>query len=75
MRGTNLTDEEEVIVFVRKAAKHFEENKSHSSFSDLEKGGLFALRYGLCDDCIVVFRISDDFEPVNFHQIIEKGER
>jgi len=65
---------QEKIEFANKAAKHFSEHPEHSSFTEgkIEGGCLFGLRWGLGDDCVLVFRLDYD-EPLNFTNIIKKG--
>ena len=60
--------------FARKAAKHFAENPKHYTFTDgdIECGCFFAIRFGLCDDCVVVLKIDDNHEPVNYQQLIRE---
>ena len=73
MRMVHLDKEDEVKEFAQKAAKYFSENDECATFtmSDIEAGCLFAMRYGFFNDCVVVFRIDDVFEPVNYQQLIE----
>ncbi len=74
MRMTFLTNEEETIKFAKMAANDFEKNPQHMSFTlgEIEPGCLFALRYGLGDDCVLVFKLDESFEPVNFQNLVQK---
>lgn len=72
MRMTDTYTESERMAFARKAADHFAGHKEHWTYSDGDgpvPGELFALRWGLGNDCVVVVRIGDD-EPVNYQSII-----
>ena len=69
-----LDEKYEVREFAQKAAKYFSEHNECTTFtmSDIEAGCLFAMRYGFFNDCVVVFRLDDVFEPVNYQQLIER---
>lgn len=74
MRMVRLDEEGEVRGFAKKAAKNFAENELINTFTDgadIYAGCLFALRWGFGDDCVLVFRLDEDFEPVNYQQLIE----
>ena len=74
-RMTTMHDERERQAFAQRAADHFANNPKHWTYSNEEgptPGALFALRWGLGQDCVVVFRISDD-EPVNYQNIINRS--
>ena len=66
--------EKELEEFARAAAKHFEKNPQHTSFSEkeLEAGCLIALRWGLGDDCVLVLKIDDFEQPRVYQRIIER---
>lgn len=72
MRMTSTWDDRERARFAEAAAEHFAKNKQHWTYSAGDgpvPGELFALRWGLGNDCVVVVRIGDD-EPVNYQSII-----
>ena len=48
------------------------EISTYTESGHIEPGELFAVRWGMGNDCVLVFRISDDFEPTNFQNIIKK---
>jgi hypothetical protein len=71
MRMTYATEDESRIAFARRAADWFKRDKINRSFTDsgdILPGELLALRWGLGDDCVLVFRIGDD-EPVNYQSL------
>ncbi|MCK5611126.1 hypothetical protein KAR91_55145 [Candidatus Pacearchaeota archaeon] len=72
MRMTYLSEEHEVEEFAKRAAKHFARDEKLSTFTDKEIGSgcLFALRFGLGQDCVVVFRLDENFEPTNYQQLV-----
>ena len=74
MRMVNLDEEREIEVFAKKAAKSFAKNKQYYTFTDskIKAGCLFAMRFGFNDDCVVVFRLDDDFEPINYQELIDQ---
>ena len=70
---TTLSEEEEIIKFVKDAAALLKFNPERRSFGTFDPGSLLAVRWGAGDDCIVVVRIDDDFTPRNYQQAIEKN--
>ena len=76
MKCVTYESEISILEFTNRAKDHFENNKKSVTYtySDIVAGCLFATRWGLSDDCILVFRLDDDFEPVNFQQIIKEAE-
>lgn len=74
MRMVYLSNEQEVQEFAKRAAKHFSKNKNHWSYTndEIKAGCLFAMRFGLTDDCVVVFKLDENFDPVNYCQLIQQ---
>ena len=74
MNMTSLEEEKKTIDFVKKAAKVFKDNIIIQSFTEGEitKDCLFALKSGLANDCIVVFKLDKDYTPTCYQQIIKK---
>ena len=72
MRMIRMEEENKIREFVINAAKDFSKNKEHRTYtnSEIEQGCLFALRFGLDNDCIVIFKLDECFEPINYQQII-----
>ena len=66
----------EWIGFANKAAKDFGENPDHTTFTDgrIEAGCLFGVRWGLGNDCVLVFQLDMCYEPAIFTQIIKEGK-
>ena len=72
MKMTYIHEEREVADFAERAGVHFKEHPEHRSYTDSEivKGCLFALRFGLGEDCVVVFKLDEDFDVINFQQAV-----
>ena len=64
----------EWIEFANKAARKFEENPSFTTVTigEIEAGCLFAVKWGLGDDCVLVFQLDNIYEPAIFTQIIKE---
>ena len=69
---TTLGEEEETLKFVRTAATAFREDPDMISYTTgpIEPGCLFALRWGLDNDCIMIFKVGTEFNPVVFDQVV-----
>lgn len=75
MRMVYLSNEKEIQEFVLRAAKKFEDSKVYTyTDGEIEAGCLFAMRYGLDNDCVVVFKLDEYLEPVNYQNLIKKVE-
>lgn len=72
VRMINLVEQDEETAFARRAAIAFAKDSSMVTFGDLEPGSFLAMRWGLDDDCVVVLKLSDSFEPRNYMNIIKK---
>lgn len=73
MRMTHINAEEATADFAKRAADLFHNDPRKHTFTDsgrLVPGELFAIRWGMGNDCVVVFRIDEDFEPINFQELI-----
>ena len=73
MRAYKFHEEEERLAFAQRAAEMFAENEKWMTFSDsgsIEPGELLALRWGADKDCVVVLRIDEFYDVVNYHNII-----
>ena len=74
MRMVYVSEDNEVRDFAKKAAMVFASHKDVYTYTSMgiEAGELFAVRFGSCDNCVVVFRIDEDFEPINYQQLIDQ---
>lgn len=77
MRMVRVEEEMEQIRFAERAARYFALHPECQSFSDLDikPGCLIALRWGLDDDCVLVLKLDDQFEPTNYQNIINVRRR
>ena len=71
-RMTYVQDERARIAFAEKAAAHFAAHPEHWTYSDgdLAPGCLLALRWGCGNDCVLVARLDESEQLVNFQSII-----
>ena len=67
-----LEEQEEKLAFVKEASAFFAVNPRCTSFTRgaIKPGVLFALRFGFGNDCVVVFRIDEDFPVENYQHTI-----
>jgi len=74
MRMVYMSTEQEEQEFARRAAACMAANPKIWTFTDgeIQPGCLFAMRYGLGDDCVVVMRLSDYHVPTNFQNLIRE---
>lgn len=72
MRGTTIQAERDLADFAAEAACHFKDHPEHRTYGDdfPTPGSLLALRWGLGDDCVLVVKLDDTFQAVNFHGAI-----
>lgn len=74
MRMTTKADELERLAFAERAAAHFIATPEDNSFGELTPGSYLAIRWGLGEDCVLVLKLDDDFEPVNYQQLARRPE-
>ncbi|WP_396615535.1 hypothetical protein ACHZ97_14780 [Lysobacter soli] len=74
-RHVFMEQEHERQAFAEQAARHFKANPQHWTYSagEVVSGEWLALRWGLGDDCVLVFKVGDD-EPVIYGQLIRHVE-
>lgn len=77
MRIVNAEHEMKRIQFAEKAARYFALHPECYSFSDvdLSPGCLLAMRCELDDDCVLVLKLDDYFEPTKYQNIISVKRR
>lgn len=74
-RLTTIGQERALTEFAEEAAADFTKNPEHASYGSLEQGSLLALRWGLGGDCVLVLKLDDDFERVNFQQAVTAARK
>lgn len=75
MKHVTLSEEEEKQAFVKKAAAYFAKNKNHWSYTEgnIVAGCYFALRWGLDDNSVLLFKLDENLEPVIYSQAIREA--
>lgn len=76
MRSINIEEENERQAFAKKAAECFRLNPGYRTFSDgpLAPGKWLGIRWGAGEDCVVVLKIHEYEEIVNYTNIILREE-
>ena len=76
MRMTTFGRESEVNEFAKRAMQRFISDNRLDTYTDkdVEAGCLFAIRWGAFDRCILVFRLDENVEPVNFQDCLTTRE-
>ena len=74
-RHVYIAAERERQDFAERAARHFKANPQHYTYADesLVPDAWFAVRWGLGDDCVLVFKVGDE-EPVIYGELIAHVE-
>ena len=76
MKMTTFAAESEVVSFAREAVECFTLDPRMTTFSlsSIKKGCMLALKWGLNDDCVLVVKLDEGFEPVVFQKAIPRRE-
>lgn len=74
MKALYLSEEEKKLSFVKEAANFFSTNPTKKSYTsgNITPGEFFALRWGYGEDCILIFKLSEDFIPELYQQVIKE---
>jgi hypothetical protein len=77
MISVYASEEDDQQQFARRAAEHFAAHPEHQTYTDEEIAcdQWFAVRYGLGNDCVVVFKISDSVEPKNYMELVREYQQ
>ncbi len=69
-----IDDEKNIIEFAEVARDFFKKNTRCNSYTagEIKAGCLFAMRFGLVDDCVLLFKLDDNFQPINFQNCIRR---
>jgi len=67
-----IEDEKEEREFALRAATAFDADEHLVSYTDgdIKAGCFFALRFGADEDCVVVMKLDEFHEPINYQNII-----
>lgn len=71
-RMTTFNEEKERMEFAKKAAKHFAEDLKYCSYGDLAPGSYLALRWGLGNDGVLVLKLDENYESVNYQGLVKQ---
>lgn len=73
MRGIDIEEENKRQAFAKEAAEWFRTNPKGRTFTNgpLAPGKWLAIRWGAGEDCVVVLRIHEYEEIVNYTNIIQ----
>ena len=73
-RMTTKGEELARLAFAEEAAADFAKNPKHWTYGTLVPGSLLALRWGLGEDCVLVLKLDDYDEQVNYQQLVRHHE-
>lgn len=74
MRMTTTTNDQALSDFAKRAADFFAKDIKHTTFTDkdIEADCLFAVRWGGGNDCVLVFKLDECFEPIVYQNEIKQ---
>ncbi len=75
MKHVYMSEEVARQAFAEKAARHFKANPQHWTYSDGDvcSGEWFAARWGMGNDCVLVFKIGDE-DPIIYGGLVGSVE-
>lgn len=68
---TTVSEEETLMVFAKKAAQDFKDHPDHASYGEIGEGNFLALRWGMGNDCVLVLKQDEYWQPVNFQGLVK----
>lgn len=71
MINVSIENVESKLHFVKKTSEFFHKNPHCSTYGDVEPGSWFAVKWGMDNDCILVFKIDPDEEIENYCHVID----
>jgi len=76
MDHTYINEQEEIIEFVKRAAKRFSKDKKCATYTDgeIEPECYFGVRWGCGDDCVLVLKLDMCFTPTVYGNCIHEEE-
>ena len=77
MKQVTLSEEEEKQTFVKKAAAYFAKNEKKWSYTagEIVAGCLFAMRWGMDDKSVLLFRLDENLEPTIYGQAVREVQQ
>lgn len=75
MKQVSLGEEEEKQAFVKEAAAYFAKNEKKWSYAagNIVAGCYFALRWGMDDNSVLLFKLDENLEPVIYGQAVREA--
>lgn len=73
MRMTTIEAAADALDFAQKAGSRFHSEPALTTYTrsgHIKAGELFAVRWGMSGRCVAVFRIDENFEPINFQDAV-----
>jgi len=76
MINTTINADDERKAFACEAGKYFANNKECNTYtaSEITKGCLFAIRWGFSKDCVVVFKLDEYEDIINYQGLVSDYE-
>lgn len=76
MRSVRMSELDEEVTFMKKAAEYFAAHPGKSSYGDIEPDTFLALRWGLGDDCVLVLKLAESWQhtPTNYQNVIDRTQ-
>ena len=71
---TNLNEQEQQLAFVKEAIDYFNSHEKIYTYGSLEKGSLFAMRWGMMDDCVLLLKLDEEFTRINYQNCLERSK-
>jgi hypothetical protein len=74
-RMTTKQEELDRLAFAERAAACFRSDPKLATFSDrsVSPGSYLALRWGLGNDCVLVVKLDEYDEPINYQQLVRQS--
>jgi hypothetical protein len=60
------------LKFAEDAAAAFKKDPNMATYGDVTAGSFLALRWGMGNDCVLVVKLDENDEPVNFQQLVRE---
>jgi len=77
VKHVTLSELEEQTNFVKKAASYFSKNPKKTNYTagDIVAGCLFALRWGMDENSVLIFKLDENHEPMIFGQAVQEAQQ
>lgn len=74
MRSVRISELDEELAFMRRAAEYFAAHPEKSSFGEIQPDAFLALRWGLGEDCVLVVKLAEQWQhtPTNYQNVIDR---